>query len=152
MSDYPSFADALTRFRAFATSQGAPGELMFLEPEDVVVLSGQFATLRRPSQPERSERARLRYEAAVERRLGVEIAGAISCENRLGCYVYAPATNKESIERLMPDGLKLSLLKPLVKGVSGGPLVWALVRWRQRRHPESLEWKASLFGGGSPEA
>jgi hypothetical protein len=145
MNDYPTFTEAIVRFRTFASSQEAPTEVMFLKPEDVVV-SGEYVTVRRPSQRERLEHARATYDSAVRHQFGVEIAGVISCENWLGCYVYAPATDEESIERMMPDGLKLSIRTPLVKGYFGGPVIWALLRWRERRHPASVERKASLFG------
>ena len=145
MDEYPSFNEAIEQFREFAKSQALPSDLMFLRPDDVVV-SGEYATIQRPPEKARLEEARAAYEDAVRRRWGVEIAGVIACSPLLGCYVYAPASDQESIERLMPDGLKLSVRTPLIKGVFGGRLLWGLLRWRERRHPASLERKAFLFG------
>lgn len=145
MNDYPTFGEAIEQFRAFAASQKVPSELLFLKVDDVVV-SGDCATIRRPPERERRDEARTKYENAVRQRWGVELKGIISCEQFLGCYVYSPASDEESIERLMPDGLKLSILTPLLKGVFGARLLWAMLRWRERGHPTSVERKAFLFG------
>src|SRR5258706_5810578 len=97
MSDYPSFDDALGQFRRFAQAQGVPAELMFVLPGDVVV-SGQYASVRRPPHAVRSEQARSAYEDAVARDRGVEIAGLLTCDGRLGTYIFVPATDEEAAE------------------------------------------------------
>ncbi len=148
MSDYPSFDDALAQFRRFAQAQGAPAELMFVLPGDVVV-SGQYASVRRPPHAVRSEQARAAYEDAVARDRGVEIAGVLTCDGRLGTYVYVPTTDEEAAENWVPKGLKLSVRTPLVKGMVAGWVVWPLLRWREKRHPASREWKNLLFGGST---
>ena len=132
---YPSFDDALNQFQAFAREQGGPWLPLFLKPEDAVV-TGQFVTIRRPPEGERIREARQSYDEAVKRGLGVELAGFVAVGGLLGCYVYSPTGEREAEESQMPDGLKLSVRKPLMKGSFAGPILWAILRWRESGHAE----------------
>jgi hypothetical protein len=104
---YPTFEQALAKFRSFASEHGLATELVFLAAENALVIGDQLyidlEALRSPAS------AREAYEQAVGRRLGVAI-GALGelPDRRLAVYVYSPSTENEAERLMYPDGLKMT--------------------------------------------
>jgi hypothetical protein len=87
--------------------------------------------------------ARVKYERAISRRLGVKF-GALGQHGSVSyCYVYRPSSRIEAEYHLMPDGLKLSVPNPLPEvAVVGQEATWERVREREWDLPH----KRFLFG------
>jgi hypothetical protein len=113
--DYPSFADAVARFRSFLDDQGNKGAIQWVFPHDVLLVSDQWFIRPRP-QPVTLEEVNAAYHCAIARRLGVKFGVLCREGDILWCYIYAPEDRFEAECGLMPDGLKLSIPAPLGEG------------------------------------
>ena len=127
-SDYPSFSDALDRFRDFLDLHGWPVEIKWLchktlafRPERLVLKDEDFQD---------AESVRTAYWYAVPQKRGVLLAGLCRDTAFSYCYLWYPSDEDEADDHLMPDGLKLSLpLNPPPVVVANG---WRF-RWHSRR-------------------
>lgn len=138
--DYPSFADALARFRSFLDDQGHPGALGWVFPRDTLLVGGRW--LLRPRLPDLVlGEVAAAYQAAVARRLGVRFAVLCAAGEQLWCYVYGPRDRVEAEHCLMPDGLKLSV--PVA--VPEGRIVPDGGEWERPRARDQAEFKCCLF-------
>jgi hypothetical protein len=129
-TDYPAFAEALDRFRGFARKQGVPDDVTFIESRDVV-FRGRDVYVRRVDPEIAQQRAVVHYETAVVRRHGVLLSGLCVLEDRLCAYVYGPRDSEEASSLMFPDGLKLSIRQPLLRGVRAGTVHWLILRARE---------------------
>ncbi len=145
MNPLPPFDKALAGFITFAQSQGAPADLLFVEPDDVV-LTGRFLSVRSTARDGRRESAMLRYEAACKAGLGAKIAGIAGVGEQLVCVVYRPINEREAEERIVPGDIKYSLRMPLPEARFTGRILWLLISWRARRDSWLKDWKRDTFG------
>lgn len=133
---YPTFDEAVERFRAFAHEQGVDGDLVYVSDADVVIL-GKDWFVRRVDAASSRALARDAYEAAVVRGLGVSITGVCTVESAVGVHVSGPVDPDEAERLMYPNGLKLSLVTDLPKAT---PLRWVpwiacrLSRTHEPRH------------------
>ena len=141
-ADYPSFDVALERFRDFASAQGAPTEVLFVSPKDVVILGGELYVRRPDAKASRAVAAR-RYQA-ISRQLGVVLSGRCTLGDHLCAYVYGPADEDEAARLMFPDGLKISVLQPLPTASAANGLTWAMLRVREFAS-ENRRWKNESF-------
>jgi len=141
----PSFDAALAGFRRFAKSRNAPTSLAFIEADDIVV-TGDYATIRRPPPHVRLRQAEEVFDAAMDSGLGVMITGLAASRTELFCSVYRPANREDAISRLIPDDVKYVLRSPLFVAHVAGPLLWWLLRRRERTDAWAREWKKDTFG------
>ena len=131
-SFYPSFDDALARFRSFAGEHGLGTNLVFVSAEHALLVSDQLSITADALQPDVSTRQI--YERAVARRLGVAL-GAVGelPDRRLGVYVYGPSTENEAERLMYPNGLKMTIPERNTSvRVVGNAKMW-LMRLRHAR-------------------
>jgi hypothetical protein len=129
-TDYPPFAEALDRFRTFAREQAVPDDVTFIESGDVV-FRGRDVHIRRIDPVITQARAVVQYESAVARRHGVLLSGLCVLDDRLCTYVYGPRDAEEASSLMFPDGLKLSVHQPLLRGVPAGAVHWLILRAKE---------------------
>ena len=110
-NDYPPFEEAVERTRTFLGDQNITGTIRWVGVEDCAFRKkGLYVS---PSDSKLAEtEVRTTYAAAVERRLGVELAMLYEVDGLALCSIYAPRTAMDSEYSLMGDGLKLSIVQP----------------------------------------
>lgn len=141
---YPSFDEAVERFRAFARGHGVDRDLVYVNDRDIVVLDRNWFVRR--VDPVRSRAlARARYEAAVVRGLGVSLTGVCLLENAVGVHVRGPVDQDEAERLTYPNGLKLSLVTDLPAAVYLSWRPWAARRLRQRFSPGAVSRQGELL-------
>jgi hypothetical protein len=142
----PPFDEALQAFQRFAQSQNSPTSLRFIESTDIVA-TGVHATLRRPQWDERFQSARLRYESARREGNGAEIYALAASADELFCCVYVPLSRRDAEQRMIPDDdVKYSIRTPLLAAHFAGPILWWILRRRERSDSRSHDWKTDTFG------
>jgi hypothetical protein len=142
-----TFEAALDGFRGFLQSEGAPTNLCFIEAEDLVV-TGRHATIRRPPAAVRFETARKTFEAAMGAGLGVEFLGLAGSGANLFCRIYRPTSREDALNRLILPEVKYGVRSPLLVAHWSVPVLWWLLRWRERSDPWARDWKKDTFGTG----
>jgi len=107
--DYPQFETAVARFRSFASGHGHGSNLRFVDCSKVLVLRcGLYARIDSPAIS--TANARIVYEAAVARRLGVQISAiAKVASGELLAFIYGPDTISQAEALMYPNGLKMSI-------------------------------------------
>jgi len=145
MSERPTFDGALEGFRRFAKTQNAPDEMSFIGPDDIVV-TGTHATIRRPPAAIRLEEARSAFEAGMNAGLGAVIGGVAATKTELFCFVYRPTDREDAVSRLIPPDVKYSLRTPLFVAHLAGPILWWILRRRERGDRAARQWKEDTFG------
>ena len=141
VASYPSFEQALAKFRSFAAEQGREGQLAFLAAEHALLVGDQLFVTAEAISPLAS--VQREYARAVARRLGVAI-GAVGKlpDGRLGVYVYGPNTENESERLMYPNGLKMMIPEQNV-GVHlvGKAKMWLLrLRYKRRAAARTREY------------
>jgi hypothetical protein len=96
-----------------------------------VVFRGRDVYVRQINPEITRARAVVQYESAVARRYGVLLCGLCVLEGRLCAYVYGPRDAEEASSLMFPDGLKLSIRQPLLRGVPAGGLHWLILRAKE---------------------
>ena len=143
MADYPPFHEAVARLVTFARSEGAQGEPLFVELDDVAFDGDGIAV--GPHRGRSHDAAARAYDSAVARRLGVTLTAFAQCDGLLCCFVYAPRTEDESINHMMPDGLKLCIRVPLRQAFIATPTRWRRLRLKEWVRPHLRRSRAYLF-------
>lgn len=106
--DYPSFDDALGRFRSFLDRLGFYDRMEWVCPADVLLISGEcFVRPRAPAEVKNEIAAT--YQEGTNRRLGVKFSVLGLGDETVWCYVYVPTDRTDAEYSMMPDGLKLSV-------------------------------------------
>jgi hypothetical protein len=110
---YPSFDEALDAFRAFAQRLSLSTELVFLSGEHALLIGDRLYVTEDAFLTKVA--ARQAYERAVAARLGVMIAGVGELsDNRVGIAIAAPMTEADAVQRMYPNGLKMTIPEKLV--------------------------------------
>ncbi len=132
--DYPTFDDAVDRFRSFLTAQGWPASVRWVPPGGVVFVAGKIFVRTVPAA--RGDRiARKSYRRAVRRRLGVCLQAIARRRGTTYGHVASPADRDAQERLLVPDGLKLSVAEPRQKVAwVSNPIAWT---WRTSSAPPS---------------
>jgi hypothetical protein len=126
---YPTFEDALAKFRRFASDHGLPTNLAFVTGDEALLIGDQLYVSVQAFASDADARAA--YERAVARRFGVAI-GAVGelPDGRLAAYVYAPTTEREAERLMYPNGLKMTLPERGVAVRVASPLRMSFLRLR----------------------
>lgn len=145
MADYPDFDEALRQFQKFVAAHGAPEDIVFVTPEEVI-LNGRRMIVRLPYIATSLRQAREAYHQAVTQRHGVLLGGLCRVENQLCAYVYGPNCEAEAMVLMYPDGLKLKLPTPLPEGdVVKKSWKWRLLQALEGRRSDILMNKREMF-------
>lgn len=108
---YPDFPSAIGELRALLAAESWPAEIVWLDSRAIAVRDQELLVNPRRALTQ-TQVARV-YDRAVAERLGVLLAGLAHDQRVSYCYLWAPTNARQGEERMMPDGLKLSLsLKP----------------------------------------
>jgi hypothetical protein len=137
------FAESVARFEKFIETHGCPGHVVWVRPEDVLVVSPRRVLIKLPVSPENGKIARTVLEEGLEAQLGVLFATLCQIEGTTYCYAWAPRDADEAEGRLMPSGLKMSVMtgeyrlqgKPVKNG-----LRWRWLKWRYRKQQQHKAW------------
>jgi hypothetical protein len=125
---YPPFDDAMSRFTAFAATQGVSGRLVFISCKDAFFVRRKLV-VRVPEQETARQRAKQTYADASRRRLGVAISAAATLPGpTLAISVYAPRDPEEAERLMFNDGLKLSIPQTLRPATAIGAITTFLLR------------------------
>lgn len=124
-SDYPSFTDAVHRFREFLDHHRWPVEIRWL-PDGNLDHKAEHLVLDRAAFRE-AEDVRTHYWHAVPQRRGVLFFGLCHDTEYSYCHLWSPSDEDEADDHMMPDGLKLSLPE-------SPPDVTVAQGWRLRKH------------------
>ena len=107
---YPTFEEAIEQFSRFARSQGHFGILKLITSLDAFFIR-RVLFVRIPRQGDAVVQSRKVYLRAARRRLGVLIASAGTLrDGTLLVYVGSPIDTVDAMDRMYPDGLKLTVL------------------------------------------
>jgi hypothetical protein len=124
-----NFEDAVTKFQDFLRANGYPGEVVWVQPDDVL-LTGKRLVYVRVSVPNAREKiARQIYEEGMGRRRGVLFGTICELGGTTCSYVWAPESDDEAGRALMPVGMKMNTKNDKIRGVS----VMSGVRWAYLR-------------------
>jgi hypothetical protein len=125
-ASYPSFPEALAKFRSFARTHGFSTDLVFVSVEHARLIGDQLYVTVEAFHSEAA--ARTIYERAVGCRLGVAVGGVGEIpDGRLGVYVYGPSTENEAERLMYPNGLKITIPeRKIFVRLIGGLKMWLL--------------------------
>jgi hypothetical protein len=136
-----NFEDAVAKFQEFLKANQYSDEIVWVEPDDVLLTGKRLVYVCVAGQKVREKTARRTYEEGMPRRRGVLFRticdlGSITCT-----HVWAPRSDDEAEELLMPAGLKLSVQTDKIRGVSVKSAIWwANLRIRYGRKQVLREW------------
>src|SRR3989442_1427593 len=113
-----SFEDSVADFRRFAVEQDYPPNLLWVKPHDVVLSrwNSRWTNFIWKGDPtERQSLARVEYESAIARNIGIAFEGKCKTAGWTICRVYVPVDDEDAQYRLIPkSGLKKSVaVEPL---------------------------------------
>ncbi len=141
--DYPEFDDAVTRLRNFLRNQNLSSDIWWIALDDCALKDKQLFVRPRAHAVAEAE-ARIEYQEATKRRLGVGLTMLFEADKRACCHVFAPTSDLESEYALMPNGLKLGALDPVRKAkvVESSNLK----KWEKLCARPERRWIRDMFG------
>jgi hypothetical protein len=129
-----NFDEAVMKFGDFLKANRFPREIVWVQPEDVLLTGKRLVHVRVYSQETREKMARKTYEEGMPRRLGVLLGTICEMGSTTCSFVWAPESKDEAARALMPVGLKLRASLDKIRGIpvkSG--LWWMYLKYRHRR-------------------
>src|ERR1043165_3610153 len=108
----PTFDEACNRFRKLLTDTRWPEELVWLQPNDVLVTGQRFFFIKSPAPVGNLAHYRNQFETGMDRELGVSIYALTKSKTTTYCFVWTPADEDESVRYIMPitgDYLKIGI-------------------------------------------
>jgi hypothetical protein len=129
-----TFENAVAKFQEFLKANQYSGEIVWVQPGDVLLTDKRLVYVRVSSQKAREKMARKTYEEGMPRRRGVLFRTICDLGRTTCSHVWAPGSDDDAERLLMPIGLKLSVQTDRIRGVpvkSG--IWWAYLRVRYRR-------------------
>jgi hypothetical protein len=129
-----NFEDAVARFQNFLKTNKYPSEIVWVQPDDVLLTGKRLVYVRVSAPKVRQRMAKQICEEGMEKKRGVLLGticelGATTC-----AYVWAPANDDEAVRALMPVDLKLSAKTGRIRGVSvESGIWWACLKLRYRK-------------------
>jgi hypothetical protein len=128
-----NFEDAVAKFQEFLRANQYSDEIVWVEPNDVLLTGQRLLYVRVPGQKVREKMARRTYEEGMLRRRGVLFHTICDLGSTTCSHVWVPGSDDEPQRSLMPLGLKLSVQTDKIKGVSvKSGIWWAYLRVRFR--------------------
>jgi hypothetical protein len=129
-----SFDTAVTRFRAFLVPQNYPPNLLWLKPDDIMFWCLRYFFWKGDSS-ERASHARIEYDKAVVRNLGIEFQAQCKTARWTICRVYVPKDDVDAEYRMIPKaGAKLSAANdPKPATEIDSPIQWRIPKWLVRK-------------------
>jgi len=130
------FDDAVAKFHEFLKTNHYSGEIVWVQPADVLLTGKRLVYVRMASQKARVEMARKTYEEGMARCRGVLFRTICDLGSTTCSHVLAPGSDDEAERLLMPIGLKLSVQTDRIRGVSVKSGIWWFylkVRYRQKQ-------------------
>src|SRR5689334_17675851 len=109
----PSFAEAVATFATFLEREGAPGQLLWVDRDDVTS-HRRRVWVRVRDASEAAHRAAARYEAGRERGLGVSLRAVCKAGASTACYVWVPKDETDASYAMQPRSLKCQVPLPLI--------------------------------------
>ena len=131
-----TFEEAVTRFQRFLADNGYAREIVWVEPQDVLVTGTRKTYVRVPAPLEREKRAREMYEAVMKLDCGLRMATFAESAEASYCYLWGWPADHEKDPQLWPRrGLFMSALQRDSRGRAEPVrnwLRWAWLSWRFR--------------------
>ena len=110
-AQYPRFPSAVSQLRALLATKFWPAEIVWLDHTAIAVRDKEL--LVNPRRALTDAKVARAYDQAITEQFGVLLAGLAHDHTFSYCYLWAPATARQREERMMPNGLKLSVpLRP----------------------------------------
>jgi len=103
-----TFQESVAEFRRFLAENGYPQDLIWVNPDDVI-LTGPLIYVRVPVSQSNEESARQLFEHGISQQMGVLFATLCEIGSATCSYVWVPKDQTEAQEALMPAGLKMSV-------------------------------------------
>jgi hypothetical protein len=136
-----NFEDAVAKFQEFLRTSLYSGEIVWVEPDDVLLTGKRLVYVRVASQTLREKTVRKTYDEGMPQRRGVLFRTICDLGGKTCSHVWAPRSNDEAEGLLMPVGLKLSVQTDKIRGVSVKSAIWwAYLRIRYGRKQVLREW------------
>jgi hypothetical protein len=139
-----AFDDCLSKFRDFLKANGYPEDVVWVEPEDVLLSGGRLIYVRVPVADTNERRVRRLCDLSRETNKGILFETICLTVNTTYAFAWVPSNEREADLRLMPNDLKMSAKTGLAK-VPGHPVRnrfrWAYLRWAlatQQAHRDQL--------------
>jgi hypothetical protein len=130
--DIPPFATAVSQLQEFIGNQGVLRPPLWVFREDVASVKWRI-WVRTPLPEQNPSRAKIVYEAARSRGLGVALEVLCLLDFEPCCFVWWPQNEVEA-SYAMISGLKLSIPHPLLAANSvGNTIVWWYRRLQEKR-------------------
>jgi len=129
------FHEAVTRLRSFLKASGRPEAIVWIKPEDLIVLGSRLHVyVRAPNQ--RWMDAQVRYELGLDRNLGIILRQVCQAPGLSCCYVDIPKSAADAAQRLVNGGLQFACT-PAVKPARAvtNRLRWSWLKMRGRPVP-----------------
>jgi hypothetical protein len=120
---YPTFENAVSRFRGFLVAQGWPSQVSWIRPRDARFQRRELVI--RPVSPATGERhARGVYTRGVAAQLGVMLEGVCQLGDVTFARVVRPLDEDASSRGLFPNGLKLAVPENPAPARVGSRWMW----------------------------
>jgi hypothetical protein len=134
----PDFSEALVEYRRFLREQERPDSMVWLFRDDVIRLGTVF--VRVSAQDDGEAAARIVYERAAARQLGLELAEIAHDSERTYCAIEAPSDAQTAAAgNFSADDLKMSVVEsPQELIIVRDRLSWQLVRLTARLKKRAL--------------
>ena len=112
-----SFVDAVTKFQEFLKANKYSAEIVWVQPDDVLLTDKRLFYVRVSLPHAREKMAQQMYEEGIARQRGVLFRTICDLDGATGSHVWVPASDDEAARSLMPSGLKLSVQTDRIRGV-----------------------------------
>jgi hypothetical protein len=140
----PDFHTAADEFARFAVDQGYPPNLLWVTPEDVVLerWNGTWTNFVWKGEPnKRQGQARIAYQSAMARNLGIAFEAKCRTDRWTICRVYVPIDDTDAQYRMIPKkGLKQNaVVEPLRAVLVESKARWRMLKWLSRNAPPAWD-------------
>jgi len=129
-----TFEEAVSRFEAFLRQNAYSTNLVWVEPDDLLLPGQRAIYVKVPVPFNNLERARERFNSGMSEGLGVALGTICELPSTTCCYLWVPKDRAEQQEHLMGSGLKLSAKTVRLRGIPvTNPVHWQLLKLRHRK-------------------
>lgn len=135
-----TFDEAVTRFQRFLADNGYAREIVWVEPEDVLLTGTRKIYVRLRVPADRQNQAREMYETVVKLNCGLRMATLAENAEATYCYLWGRPEDHEREPQLWPRrGVAMSVLQSESRRTAEpvrNRLRWGWLSWRLRAKQE----------------
>jgi hypothetical protein len=145
MNRYPSFDEALSKFREFLEGNGYGKDVVWVTSDDVLLSTRRLVYVKVPAPASNEKNVRQLFDSGVAQGMGILLDTVCECGGTTFSYAWVPRHRSEAQQALMPSGLKMSAQtgssRVAAKTVKS-TLRWSLLRFR---YLGQQRFKSTLF-------